>query len=35
MNKATEFPKTIADIPDENVSIIIQSRKTLVKKYHR
>ena len=30
MNKAIEFPKTIVDIPDEDLSIIMQSRKTLL-----
>ena len=30
MNKAIEFPKTIADIPDEDLSIIMYSRKTLL-----
>ena len=30
MNKGIEFPKTIVDIPDEDLSIIMQSRKTLL-----
>ena len=29
MKKALEFAKTIADIPDEELSVIMQSRKTL------
>ena len=29
VNKAIEFAKTIVDIPDEDLSIIMQSRKTL------
>ena len=29
MNKAIEFAKTIVDIPDEDLSVIMQSRKTL------
>ena len=29
MNKAIEFAKAIADVPDENLSVIMQSRKTL------
>ena len=29
MNKAIGFAKTIADIPDEDLLIIMQSRKTL------
>ena len=32
MNKAIEFAKTIVDIPDENLSVIMQSRKTLFSK---
>ena len=28
-NKAIEFAKTIVDIPDEDLSVIMQSRKTL------
>ena len=30
MDKAIEFSKTIADIPGEDLSIIIHSRKTLL-----
>ena len=30
MNKATEFAETIVDIPDEDLSVIMQSRKTLL-----
>ena len=29
-NKAIEFAKTIADIPDEDLLVIIQSRTTLL-----
>ena len=29
MKKALEFAKTIVDIPDEELSVIMQSRKTL------
>ena len=29
-NKAIEFAKTITDIPDEDLLVIIQSRKTLL-----
>ena len=32
MNKAIEFTKTIVDIPDEDLSVIIQSQKTLFSK---
>ena len=30
MNKAIEFAKAIADVPDEDLSVIMQSRKTLL-----
>ena len=30
MNKAIEFAKTIVDIPDEDLSVTMQSRKTLL-----
>ena len=30
MNKAIEFAKAIVDIPDEDLSIIMQSKKTLL-----
>ena len=30
MNKVIEFAKTIADISDKDVSVIMQSRKTLL-----
>ena len=32
MNKAIEFTKTIVDIPDEDLSVIIHSQKTLFSK---
>ena len=28
MNKAIEFAKAIVDIPDEDLSVVMQSRKT-------
>ena len=30
MNKAIEFAKAIVDIPDEDLSVIMQSKKTLL-----
>ena len=30
MNKAIEFAKAIVDIPDEDLSIIMQAKKTLL-----
>ena len=30
MNKTIEFAKTIVDTPDEDLSVIMQSRKTLM-----